>query len=134
SYSKGYQKDSKPAKTGVINAKPVQYEDDGISADDAAARSEEETEEWKDGYYVCAIRQAEEAQKFFGACFNCREPEHHWRDCTQPLRPGLQEIKDRIGQEGDRLNLFGDGGAKGGRVPQKGQRGAAPGVPAKSQK
>ena len=129
-----YQKDQKPAKAGVINAKPTKYEEVDASADETAACSEDETEEWKDGYYICAIRQAEEAQNFFSTCFNCREPEHHWWDCPQPLRPGLQEIKDRVGKEADRLNLFGDGGMKGGHVPQKGQRGATPGAPVKPQK
>ena len=48
---------------------------------------------------------------------------HHWCNCDQPLRPALQEIKDKIGADGDRLNIFGDDGGKGAAVPKKDQKG-----------
>ena len=78
---------------------------------------------WRDGYYCCAIRNVDQSETFFGACFNCRDQGHRWRQCTKPLRQALQEIKDRIGQDGDWLNVFGGGGNRGAGVPKKDQRG-----------
>ena len=40
----------------------------------------------------------------------------------QTLRQALQEIKDRIGQDGDWLNVFGGGRNGGAGVPKKDQR------------
>ena len=68
---------------------------------------------------------------FFAACYNCKEPGHQWHQCIQPLRPVLQEIKDRVGQDGDRLNVFGDGGNKGAATPQKGKEAINPTKPKK---
>ena len=44
-------------------------------------------------------------------------------NCDQPLRPALLEIKDNVGADGDRLNVFGDDGGKGATVPKKDQKG-----------
>ena len=66
-----------------------------------------------------------------------RDEGHRWRNCDQPLRPALQEIKDKIGIDGDRLNVFGDDGGKGAAVPkkdQKGQKGKAAAQPPKPKK
>ena len=78
---------------------------------------------WRDGYYCYAIRHAEQTEHFFGVCFNCRDEGHRWCNCKQPLRPALQEIKDKIGVDGDRLNVFGDDGGKGAAFPTKGPKG-----------
>ena len=88
----------------------------------------------RDGYYMCAMAKADDADVFFNACFNCWEEGHHWRDCERPLRPGLKELKEKIGKDGDRLNVFGGGGDQGGRAPHKGPKGAASATPAKPQK
>ena len=114
---------------GAIKAKAAQVQTDIESeTDDASEYSEEERAAdenalWRDGYYCCAIRHADQSEQFFGACFNCRAEGHRWRQCPDPLRPALQEIKDKVGKEGDRLNVFGDDGERGAAVPKKDQRG-----------
>ena len=93
------------------------------SAESNEEGSADENALWRDGYYCCAIRNVDQSETFFGACFNCRDQGHRWQQCTKPLRQALQEIKDRIGQDGDRLNVFGGGGNGGAGVPKKDQRG-----------
>ena len=77
------------------------------SAESDEEGSADENALWRDSYYCCAICNVDQSETFFGACFNCRDQGHRWRQCTKPLRQALQEIKDRIGQDGDRLNVFG---------------------------
>ena len=62
------------------------------------ARAADDNALWRDGYYCCAVCQAEEAALFFGVCYNCKKAGYAWRHCTEPLRPALQEIKDRYQQ------------------------------------
>ena len=128
---------------GAIKAKAAQIqsdiesESDDASEDSEAERAADENALWRDGYYCHAIRHADQSEQFFGACFNCRGEGHHWRQCPDPLRPALQEIKDQVGKEGDRLNVFGDDGGKGAAVPkkdQKGQKGQRCGTGAQTQK
>ena len=144
-FHKGKDKDKKDDKSGgrgVIKAKVAQIESEGGSDNDEpgdsdADRSADENALWRDGYYCCAVRHAEQTEHFFGACFNCRNEGHRWRDCTEPLRPALQEIKDKIGPDGDRLNVFGDNWGKGAAIPkkdQKGQKGKAAAQPPKPKK
>ena len=76
-------------------------------------------------------------EHFFSACFNCQDEGHCWHQCPQPLRQALQEIKDKVGQDGDQLNVFGDDGNRGAAVPkkdQKGQKGRTAAQPPKSKK
>ena len=114
---------------GPIKAKAAQIqsdiesESDDISEDSEAERAADENALWRDGYYCHAIRHADQSEQFFGACFNCRGEGHRWRQCPDPLRPTLQEIKDQVGKEGDRLNVFGGDGGKGAAVPKKDQKG-----------
>ena len=113
---------------GVIKAKAAQIDTDvesdaSESNDSDAEKSANENALWRDGYYCYAIHHAEQTEHFFGVCFNCRDEGHHWRNCDQPLRPALQEIKDKIGIDSDRLNVFGDDGGKGAAVPKKDQKG-----------
>ena len=93
------------------------------SADSDEERSADENALWRDGYYCCAIHNVDQSETFFGACFNCRDQGHRWRQCTKPLRQALQEIKDRIGQDSDRLNIFGGGRNGGAGIPKKDQKG-----------
>ena len=44
---------------------------------------------------MCTAANADDANMFYNMCFNCREPGHMWRDCSKPLRQGLQDLKDR---------------------------------------
>ena len=39
---------------------------------------------WWDGYYCCAMQQADDVDVFFGMCFNCRDGGHHWWECPRP--------------------------------------------------
>ena len=84
---------------------------------------------WRDGYYCCAIEQVEEVEHFFRVCYNCKKAGHVWCNCTEPLRPVLQEIKDCMGA--DRLNTSGDGRNKGAATPQKDKGAVAPSKPKK---
>ena len=73
----------------------------------------------------------EEAEHFFGVCYNCKKAGHAWQHCTEPLRPALQEIKDLTGIHNKRLNTSRDSGNKGAIIPQKGKAAAAPTKPKK---
>ena len=104
-----------------IHAKPAQYESDHSPEDSDDNKSADEEALWRDSYYYYAIHQVDDTKGFFNACYNCRETGHRWQHCPKPLRQALQEIKDRVGRNGDRLNGSGDGGRKGADVPEKGQ-------------
>jgi len=82
--------------------------------------SEDETAIYLDGYYCSVIQQADDEDRFFGTCFNCREIGHRWRDCPKPRRPMLQKAVERQGLDVKRLNASGGGGTKGARDPQPG--------------
>ena len=130
-FYKGKDKDKKDNKgngKGVIKAKAAQIDTDvesdaSESNDSDAERSADENALWRDGYYCYAIRHAEQTEHFFRVCFNCRDERHRWHNCDQPLRPALQEIKDKIGVDGDWLNVFGDDRGQGSRHSQKGSKG-----------
>ena len=127
-FQKEKDKDKKDDGKGVIKAKAAQIDTDVGSesadcGDSDAERSADENALWRDGYYCFAMRHAEQTEHFFGACFNCRDEGHRWRNCEQPLRPALQEIKEKCGTDGDRLNVFGDDGGKGAAIPKKDQKG-----------
>ena len=136
------KKDDKGNGKGVIKAKATQIDTDvesdaSESNDSDTERSADENALWRDGYYCHVIRHVEQTEHFFGACFNCQDEGHCWHNCDQPLRPALQEIKDKIGTDGDWLNIFGDDGGKGAAVPkkdQKGQKGKAAVQPPKPKK
>ena len=83
---------------------------------------------------MCAVAKADDADMFYNMCFNCREPGHRWRDCSKPLRQGLQDLKDRPEKDDEWLNGSGGGRDQGGRAPRKGQKGAGLAGPAKPQK
>ena len=124
---------------GVINAKLAQIESDPSSEEEDLEEAERqrianENTIWWDGYYMCAAAKADDADMFYNMCYNCREPGHRWRDCSKPLRQGLQDLKERAEKDDKRLNGSGGGGDQGGRTPQKGQKGAGPAGPAKPQK
>ena len=114
---------------GPIKAKAVQVqsdiesESDDPSEDSEVERAADKNALWRDGYYCHAIHHADQSEQFFGACFNCRGEGHHWQQCPDPLRPALQEIKDQVGKEGERLNIFGDDRGKGATIPKKDQKG-----------
>ena len=123
-FYKGKDKDKKDDKgngKGSIKAKAAQMDSDvGSNTDESedsdAERSADENALWRDGYYCCAVHNVEQTEHFFGACFNCQDEGHQWCNCPQQLRPALQEIKDKVGQDGNRLNVFGDNGSKGAGV------------------
>ena len=122
------RRDDRGNPKSAVRAQVTQVEPDSEPEFRSSAESDEEGSAdenalWRDGYYCCAIRNVDQSETFFGACFNCRDQGHRWRQCTKPLRQALQEIKDRIGQDGDWLNVFGGGGNGGAGVPKKDQRG-----------
>ena len=83
---------------------------------------------------MCTAAKADNADMFYNMCYNCREPGHRWRDCSKPLRQGLQDLKERAEKDDEWLNGSGGGGDQGGCTPRKGQKGAGPASPAKPQK
>ena len=89
---------------------------------------------WQDRYYMCNVVKADDADMFFNLCYNCREPSHRWRDCSKPLRQGLQDLKERAEKDDERLNGSGGGRDQGGHTRQKGQKGTGPAGLAKPQK
>ena len=141
-YQKDQRKDSNGKHNhnrGVINAKPAQIESDPSSEEEDPEEVErqriaDENAIWRDGYYMCATAKADDADMFYNMCYNCRKPGHRWRDCSKPLRQGLQDLKDRAEKDDERLNGSGGGGDQGGRAPWKGQKGAGMAGLAKPQK
>ena len=122
------RRDDRGNPKSAVRAQVTQVEPDSEPEFRPSAESDEEGSAdenalWRDGYYCCAIRNVDQSETFFGACFNCRDQGHRWRQCTKPLRQALQEIKDRIGQDSDRLNVFGGGRNGGAGVPKKDKRG-----------
>ena len=83
---------------------------------------------------MCAVAKADDANMFFNLCYNCRESGHRWKDCPKPLRQGLQDLKDRVEKDDERLNGSGSGRDQGGHAPRKGQKGAGLASLAKPQK
>ena len=124
---------------GVINAKPAQIDSDLSSKEEDPEEAErqriaEENAIWRDGYYMCTAAKADAADMFYNMCYNYHEPGHRWRDCSKPLRQGLQDLKDRPKKDDEQLNGSGGGGDQGGHTPRKGQKGAGLASPAKPQK
>ena len=117
----------------------MQIESDSSSEEEDPEEVEQQriTDEnamWRDGYYMCTVAKADDADMFFNLCYNCRESGHRWRDCPKPLRQGLQDLKERVEKYDKRLNRSGGGREQGGHAPQKGQKGTGPSDPAKPQK
>ena len=86
---KDHDKDKKDRKDkhnghsgGVIKANPQHVElevESQSSVEDAeVAHAANDDALWRDGYYCCAVWQAEEAEHFFGVCYNCRKAGHTW--------------------------------------------------------
>ena len=86
---KDHDKDKKDRKDkhsghsgGIIKANPqhVESEEEPQSSDEdaEAAHTADDDALWRDSYYCCAIRQAEEAEHFFGVCYNCKKAGHAW--------------------------------------------------------
>ena len=84
---KDHDKDKKDRKDkhnghsgGVIKANPqhVESEVESQSSDKDAAPATDDNVLWRDGYYCCAIWQAEEAEHCFGVCYNCKKAGHTW--------------------------------------------------------
>ena len=139
---KDHDKDKKDQKDkhnghsrGVFKANPQHVESEeepqSLDKDAEATHATDDDALWRDSYYCCAVHQAEEAEHFFGVCYNCKKAGHAWRHCTEPLRPALQEIKDWTGIDNERLNASGDKGNKGAVIPQKGKGAVAPTKPKK---
>ena len=121
-------RDDRGNPKSAVRAQVTQVEPDSELEFSSSAESDEEGSAdenalWRDGYYCCAIRNVDQLETFFGACFNCRDQDHRWRQCTKPLRQALQEIKDQIGQDSDWLNVFGGSRNGGAGIPKKDQRG-----------
>ena len=139
---KDHDKDKKDHKDkhnghsgGVVkaNAQHVESEVESQSLDKDAQADQAADDDalWRDGYYCCAIWQVEEVEHFFGMCYNCKKAGHVWCNCTEPVRPALQEIKDCVGTDSDRLSTSGDGRNKGATTPQKGKEAVTPAKPKK---
>ena len=137
---KDYDKDKKDCKDkhnshsgGVIKANPqhveLEVESQSSDKDVEAAHVADDDALWRDDYYCCASWQVEEARFFFGVCYNCKKSGHVWWNCNKPWRSALQEIKDRVGVNSDRLNASRDGRNKGATAPQKGKAAIAPAKP-----
>ena len=73
---------------------------------------------------MCTAAKADDADMFYNMCYNCRKPGHRWRDCSKPLRQGLQDLKERAEKDDERLNGSGGSRDQGGHAPRKGQKGA----------
>ena len=97
---KYHDKDKKDGKDkhnscsgGVMKANPQHIESEvesqSLDKDAEAGHAADANTLWRDGYYCCAVWQPEEAEHFFGVCYNCKKSGHTWRNCTKPLRPAL---------------------------------------------
>ena len=118
-----WNRDNKPAGTGTpVGVHAAQMEAEPEAEQGKLIDSDDEAAIYLDGYYCSVIHQADEEDRFFGTCFNCREIGHRWRDCTKPRRPMLQKAVEKQGLDIPRLNASGGGGAKGARDPQPGAR------------
>ena len=102
-----------------------------MDKDAEAACAADDNALWRESYYCCAIWQVKEVEHFFRVCYNCKKAGYIWHNCTEPLRPALQEIKDHVGVDSDRLNVSGDGRNKGAATLQKGKGAIAPAKPKK---
>ena len=66
---------------GVINAKPAQTESDSSSEEEDLEEAEQQritgkNAMWWEGYYMCAVTKADDADMFFNLCYNCHESGH----------------------------------------------------------
>ena len=69
-------------------------------------------------FYKAAVQLAGNAERTDGHCHNCKETEHFWHMCQQPLREEFKCLMDRTCQRQEELNKNGGPGAKGGQAPQ----------------
>ena len=81
---------------------------------------------------MCTAAKADTADMFYNMCYNCREPGHRWRDCSKPLRQGLQDLKDRAEKDDERLNGSGGQQRSGRPCPPEGSKGGRAGQPSKA--
>ena len=86
---KDHDKDKKDHKDkhngrsgGVIQANPqhleLEVELQSSDKDAEVAHATDDDALWRDGYYCCAVRQAEETEHFLGVCYNCKKVGHAW--------------------------------------------------------
>ena len=68
--------------------------------------------------YAAAIRMADDTEQQDNRCYNCKEKEHFWYQCTKPLKEEFQRLLNHPKQREKELNKKGGPGAKGGQVPQ----------------
>ena len=73
------RRDDRGNPKSTVRVQVTQVEPDSepelrLSADSDEERSADENALWRDGYYCCAIRNVDQSETFFGACFNCRGP------------------------------------------------------------
>ena len=77
------RRDDRGNPKSAVRAQVTQVEPDSEPEFRSSAESNEEglADEnalWRDGYYCCAIRNVDQSETFFGACFNCRDQGHRW--------------------------------------------------------
>ena len=83
-YQKDHRKDLNGKHNhnrGVINAKPAQVESDSSTEEEDPEEMEQqrvadENAMWRDGYYICTVAKADDADMFFNQCYNCHESGH----------------------------------------------------------
>ena len=64
--------------------------------------------------YAATIRMADDTEQGDNHCYNCKEKEHFWCQCTKPLKEEFQQLLDHPKQRDNELNKKGGPGAKGG--------------------
>ena len=75
------RRDDRGNPKNAVRAQVTQVEPDSEPEFRSSAESDEEGSAdenalWRDGYYCCAIRNVDQSETFFGACFNCRDQGH----------------------------------------------------------
>ena len=101
----------------VVNAK-VAYVDPKLGTDEDLS-DDDRTLLFDEGIYIGMVRAAEDNERLTFKCFNCAAEGHRWRDCPQPLREELAQLKDKRVPNPARLNKFGGSATKGVRAPPK---------------
>ena len=103
----------------MANLEPEQEPE---SESDPEPSREDPENAYDDGYYIGVINTADELDRHLGLCFNCGQPGHQWRDCTDPLKDSLKAAKERLNKiaqdKTNQLNQNGGAGVKGARIPQ----------------
>ena len=106
-------REAKPA----VNAKAA-YVDPELGTDEDLS-DDDRTLLYDEGIYIGMVRAAEDNERLTFKCFNCAAEGHRWRDCPQPLREELAQLKDKRVPNPARLNKFGGSAIKGVRAPLK---------------